>query len=168
MVNYLTDESDPERGYVKFSHGDEVAVVVNNFGGMSVLEMGALTDLFLNQLPSYINPVRVYTGMLETSLNAPAFSLTLLNITAAAHTANVEVQHILDYLDIPTTTAWEGFAGSQKVRRPRKEQIRPSSVSTFPQVLAKGDVKCKTASFHLQRLFSNTTYKWIQFFLSDH
>jgi triose/dihydroxyacetone kinase / FAD-AMP lyase (cyclizing) len=144
MVNYLTDESDPERGYVKFSQGDEVAVVVNNFGGMSVLEMGALTDLFLNQLPSHISPVRIYTGMLETSLNAPAFSLTLLNITAAAHASNMNVKQILDYLDVPTDTVWEGFAGAQKARRSRKEQISSSSVSAISRVLAEGDVKCKT------------------------
>ena len=144
MVDYLTDEGDPERGYVKFSQGDEVAVVVNNFGGMSVLEMGALTDLLLNQLPSRINAVRIYSGMLETSLNAPAFSLTLLNITAAAHAANTNVKQILDYLDLPTDTVWEGFAGSQKARRPRKEQISASSVSAIPRVFAKGDVKCKT------------------------
>jgi len=143
-VDYLIDESDLERGYVKFSNDDEVAVVVNNFGGMSVLEMGALTDLFLNQLPSRINPVRTYTGMLETSLNAPAFSLTLLNIAAAAKTANVEVKQILEYLDIPTDTVWEGFAGAQRSRRSRKDQISPSPLSGVSQVHTKGDVKCKS------------------------
>ncbi len=106
-----------------------MAICVNNFGGMSTLEMGALTDEFLNQLPSQLDPVRVYTGMFETSLNAPAFSLTICNLTAAAKSAGVKVHEILEYLDTRTESAWEAVAGSQTWRRHRKAQIVESPLT---------------------------------------
>lgn len=117
---------------MKFDEQDEVALLVNNFGGMSFLEMGALTNEFLESLPSHINPVRVYTGMFETSLNAPAFALTICNLTAAAKSTGVEVSEILDMLDARTDTAWEAVAGNQAQRRPRKSQISKSPILDLP------------------------------------
>ena len=124
LVQYLTDESDAERGYVKFEKGDEVALLINNFGGMSVLEMGALTNEFITQLPSQINAIRIYTGTFESSLNAPAFALTICNLTAASKVSGVPVSTITSFLDLKTESAWEAVAGgSQSQRITRDDQI---------------------------------------------
>lgn len=129
-MKYLTDENDKDRGYVHFESGDKVALLINNFGGMSALEMGALTDLFLERLPAHLTPVRVYTGMFETSLNAPAFALTICNLSAAAKSAETAVSEILTFLDTKTDSAWEAVAGEQRhqQRRPRSEQILESNM----------------------------------------
>ncbi|KAG5995045.1 hypothetical protein E4U54_002971 [Claviceps lovelessii] len=120
------DEKDPERGYVHFSPGDETMLLVNNFGGMSSLEMGALVDELLEQLEQdwKMEPVRVCAGLLETSLNAPAFSVSVINVTAAAGNCSFSAQDIMSFFDARTNTSWESVAGSQATgRRRRSEQL---------------------------------------------
>ena len=50
MLDLMLDQNDPERAFVKFKDGDELVLMVNNQGGMSNLEMGAVVDETLNQL----------------------------------------------------------------------------------------------------------------------
>ncbi|KAH8812859.1 Dak1 domain-containing protein, partial [Xylogone sp. PMI_703] len=135
LVKYMTDESDPQRGYVTFDTEDEVALLINNFGGMSVLEMGALTAEFLDQLPSHITPVRVYSGMFETSLNAPAFALTICNLTKAAKACKMSVPRLLEFLDAKTDTLWEAVAGSQTHRDARHARIVASQLSSQKEII---------------------------------
>ncbi|KAG9258779.1 dihydroxyacetone kinase [Emericellopsis atlantica] len=125
ILKYTLDQNDPARAYVKFNPGDETMLLVSNFGGMSHLEMGALVDELLNQLEAdwNITPERVVSGFLETSLNAPAFSVSIINVTAAAKNCSYSVEQIKSFFDVRTTTAWESVAGSQAKRRPRAEQI---------------------------------------------
>lgn len=49
-LKLLCDPNDPERAFVAFRDGDSVALVVNNYGGLSNLELGALTDETIQQL----------------------------------------------------------------------------------------------------------------------
>ncbi|KAI0420744.1 dihydroxyacetone kinase [Xylaria grammica] len=125
ILTYLMDESDPLRGYVNFDEGDETILLVSNFGGMSYLEMGALVNELLEQLDVNwkVNPVRVVSGFLETSLNAPAFSVSVVNATKAAKNCSYSAEEIKGFFDARTDTHWESMAGSQARRRPRREQI---------------------------------------------
>ncbi|KAI1820439.1 dihydroxyacetone kinase [Xylaria intraflava] len=125
ILTYLMDESDPLRGYVNFKEGDETMLLVSNFGGMSYLEMGALVNELLEQLDTNwkINPVRVVSGFLETSLNAPAFSVSVVNVTAASRNCSYSSGQIKEFFDTRTDTHWESMAGSQARRRPRREQF---------------------------------------------
>lgn len=125
ILTHCLDENDPERGYVKFAPGDETILLVSNFGGMSHLEMGALVDELLEQLDTdwKIQPVRVCAGFIETSLNAPAFSVSVINVTAATKNCKYSVDQIKSFFDVRTTTSWESMAGSQTKRRARKEQL---------------------------------------------
>ncbi|KAK5628732.1 hypothetical protein RRF57_004447 [Xylaria bambusicola] len=125
ILTYLLDESDPLRGYVNFQRGDETILLVSNFGGMSFLEVGALVNELLDQLDAKwgIIPVRVVSGFLETSLNAPAFSVSVVNITAAAKNCSYSTDDIKGFFDTRTNTHWESMTGSQARRRPRKEQL---------------------------------------------
>ncbi|EJP65999.1 dihydroxyacetone kinase [Beauveria bassiana ARSEF 2860] len=125
ILTHCLDEKDPERGYVHFSPGDETMLLVSNFGGMSHLEMGALVDELLEQLERdwRMDPTRVCAGFLETSLNAPAFSVSVINITAAARNCSYSADQIKAFFDARTNTYWESVAGAQSKRRARKDQL---------------------------------------------
>ncbi|KJZ78651.1 hypothetical protein HIM_02042 [Hirsutella minnesotensis 3608] len=125
LLKHCLDENDSERGYVKFNPGDETMVLISNFGGMSLLELSALVDEVLEQLAEdwKLDPARVCAGFLETSLNAPAFSLSVINVTAAAAKCPYSADEIKSFFDVKTNTFWESVAGSQMKRRPRKHQL---------------------------------------------
>ncbi|CAG9950140.1 unnamed protein product [Clonostachys rosea f. rosea IK726] len=119
ILKNCLDESDPERGYVHFAPGDETFLLVSNFGGMSHLEMGALVDELLEQLETTwsIEPVRVVCGFLETSLNAPAFSVSVIK----------------SFFDVRTTTYWESMTGAQSTRRRRRRDQIVSAPKEEPR-----------------------------------
>ncbi|KAI1340187.1 dihydroxyacetone kinase [Xylariaceae sp. FL0016] len=125
ILTHLLDENDPLRGYVNFAPGDETMLLVSNFGGMSYLEMGALIDELLEQLAIAwnIEPVRMCCGFLETSLNAPAFSVSVINVTKAAANCSYSAEEIKSFFDARTNTHWESMAGLQSIRRARHEQF---------------------------------------------
>ena len=50
MLGALLDRNDEDRSFIKFRHGDEVVLLMNNFGGISGLEMGAIVQETLIQL----------------------------------------------------------------------------------------------------------------------
>ncbi|KAI0470656.1 Dak1 domain-containing protein [Xylariaceae sp. FL0804] len=154
LLAYLLDPSDAERGYVAFAPGDEVLLLVSNFGGVSHLEMGALVDELLSQLaalpPAWggpMEPVRVCSGFLETSLNAPAFSVSLVNLSAAARGPEnknpYDVKRMRDFFDARTNTHWESMAGGQAAqapRRSRRDQVIVSSSPPEEKKKKEGDV----------------------------
>ncbi|KAM0425364.1 hypothetical protein ACHAPT_009421 [Fusarium lateritium] len=125
ILKHCLDENDPTRGYVKFAPEDKTILLISNFGGISHLEMGALVDEVLEQLADDwgIEPSRTCAGFLETSLNAPAFSVSVINVSAAARNCRYSVDRILDFFDTKTNTFWESMAGSQTRRCNRKEQL---------------------------------------------
>lgn len=140
-----------------FEPSDEIILLVSNFGGVSPLEMGAIVDELLEQLEKdyKIQPVRVYCGPLETSLNAPAFSTSIINLTAAAKNTSFTVKQILDFLEVRTSTQWEAVAGSQTKRRPRTQQVAPSPKEVQRTINPAEDLK-GTRLISFQRLDSPT------------
>ncbi|KAK5996880.1 Dihydroxyacetone kinase [Cladobotryum mycophilum] len=148
VLKHCLDENDPERGYVKFSPGDETILLISNFGGMSHLEMGALVDEVLEQLAKdwKIEPVRVCAGFLETSLNAPAFSVSVINVTAAAKNCRYSVDEIKAFFDVKTNTYWESMAGSQTRRRTRQQQLVQPPKEEVKTVDEKRDLKIDPAT----------------------
>jgi dihydroxyacetone kinase len=122
MLTYLVDPNDEDRAFVKFKAGDEAAVMINNFGGLSNLEIEAITTITQNQLQKdwKIKPSRTYVGCFESSLNAPGFSISLGNISGISRSTQVEVTEFLSLLDAPTTApAWpkNGYEQSKDDRR---------------------------------------------------
>ncbi|KAL5520362.1 hypothetical protein ACEPAG_9586 [Sanghuangporus baumii] len=96
---------------------DEVVLYVNNLGGMSMLEMSAIVDEAVSQLESKkIYPSRVLLSSYMTSLNAPGFSLSVLNLTSISRMVDTEstteaigTSELLSFIDAPTeATAWTG------------------------------------------------------------
>lgn len=121
---------------------DEVVLFINNLGGMSQLEMGALVEDAVMQLRMFcplhfdgqslgslttfkfswagainIHPKRIYSSSYMTSLNAPGFSVSLLNVSLTRRTLSATSQidqlieniDVLALLDAPTTAhSWLG------------------------------------------------------------
>ncbi|KAK6337642.1 hypothetical protein TWF730_003037 [Orbilia blumenaviensis] len=109
MLKFLLDPKDEDRAFVEFKQGDEVALLVNNFGGTSLLELQALANEAVVQLGNSwsIVPRRTFSGTFETSLNGPGFSISLLNISGAAREHGAPTDEILRLLDFPTDApAW--------------------------------------------------------------
>lgn len=50
LLNLICDQNDPERAFVKFNKNDDTVLLINNYGGLSNLEIGALTQETLSQL----------------------------------------------------------------------------------------------------------------------
>ncbi|KAF2468969.1 dihydroxyacetone kinase-like protein [Lindgomyces ingoldianus] len=115
MLRYLLDPEDKDRAFVVFKPEDEVVMLVNNFGGLSGLELEALTSTALTVLKRDWNiaPTRIYAGILETSLNGQGFSITLGNMSGMARAMNAKTSEIMELLDAPTNApAWprNGYA----------------------------------------------------------
>jgi dihydroxyacetone kinase len=91
MLAQLLDESDKDRAFCKITKTDQVALLINNLGGVSPLELGGITTEVSSQLESTygIKPVRYLVGTFMTSLNGLGFSITLLKLS----------DHILQLLD---------------------------------------------------------------------
>ncbi|KAF8585100.1 Dak1-domain-containing protein [Ramaria rubella] len=114
MLKPLLDPDDAERSFVSFSKAtdEEVIVFLNNLGGLSQLEMGALVEEVHTVLN--IHPSRIYASSYMTSLNAPGFSISLLNVSSAKlawNTASSNTHHLTipQLLDDPTDAlAWAG------------------------------------------------------------
>ncbi|KAG9497505.1 hypothetical protein J7337_010366 [Fusarium musae] len=123
-LELLCDSSDPERGFCKLDQDDEVLLLVNNYGGLSNLELGALVDEVQQQLASTwsIKPVRCLSGSFETSLNAPGFSVSLCNISAAAALCDSTATTLLELFDRPTAAvSWPNLVRPSRKLVPGNE-----------------------------------------------
>ncbi|THX18227.1 dihydroxyacetone kinase [Aureobasidium pullulans] len=104
MLAHMLDEEDKERGFLKVSSEDGTVVLINNLGGVSVLEMGGIATEVLDQLKKYhnIRPVRVLVGTFMTSLNGIGFSISLLKLQDTGLDKSM-----LQLLDAPSeVTGW--------------------------------------------------------------
>ncbi|KAF9767327.1 hypothetical protein IL306_000117 [Fusarium sp. DS 682] len=80
------------------NRGQRVGLMVNNLGGLSVLELGVVADEVVRQLVQRsIQIERSLVGTFVTSLDGPGFSVTLLSLD----------DELTELLDAPTTApAW--------------------------------------------------------------
>lgn len=119
MLAQLLDGSDKDRAFLTVN-SNEVVLLVNNLGGVSVLEMGGITAEVVAQLRGKhgIRPVRVIAGTFMTSLNGMGFSISLLNVV---NTSIDGAPNMVELLDAPSEvtgwsapiqrTTWEAAAG---------------------------------------------------------
>ncbi|ETS83941.1 hypothetical protein PFICI_05817 [Pestalotiopsis fici W106-1] len=83
VLSRLLDTNDEDRGFVDFSGAEDVVLMINNLGSLSVLELSAITWKIHEHLGRRgIKPSRTYSGTFMTSLNGPGFSVTLLRANA--------------------------------------------------------------------------------------
>ena len=100
MLAQMLDPNDKDRAYVNFDKGDETLLLINNFGGVSTLELGAITNEVAEQLRNNhgLKPKRVVQGTLFGSLDGPGFIVTVLKL---ADTGLGPSKSILDLVDAP-------------------------------------------------------------------
>lgn len=144
MYEKLLLKTDKDRHYVDFTDDDDYVLLVNNIGGTSSLELHAILQHVFEKLPLKKRPQRVLVGEFVTSLNAPGFSITLLNLTKASGlvggTSEVggTVDGLLQFLDAPTNAPgwraksfshdhWAQAGASQLVDAPTDANVAVSS-----------------------------------------
>ena len=106
MLQQLLDPKDKDRAFLNVN-SNEVVLLINNLGGVSVLEMGGITAEVAGQLEKTYNikPVRVLAGTYMTSLNGVGFSISLLNVV----NTDIGGPSMIQLLDAPCEAAgWTG------------------------------------------------------------
>ena len=79
LLDLILKQDDPERSFVKFKDGDDLVLLVNNQGGMSALEMGAVVDETLTQLGMSSFPSLLH------NLHLPITARSLRPVSLAIH-----------------------------------------------------------------------------------
>ena len=106
MLAQLLDPSDTDRAYVEINKTDDVLLLINNFGGVSNLELGAITTEITAQLrEGYgLKPKRILAGTYFGSLDGPGFTITILKLTYTGLGAG---KSMLELIDAPAeATGW--------------------------------------------------------------
>jgi dihydroxyacetone kinase len=159
LLEFVCDPNDPERGYVKFGQNDDVVLLINNHGGLSNLELGALTHEILDQLGKFSNqsidhkvltlpelkwhiiPTKIYSGTFESSLNGPGFSITLCNVSTAASECKCPTAELLDLLSDPTAApSWPNVLSNTSTKLGRPPPSFANGVTKRPQLSASEDI----------------------------
>lgn len=116
MLKHMLDPYDKDRAFLSIGDADETVLLVNNLGGVSVLEMGAITNEIVTQLASEyrIKPARIISGTFMTSLNGLGFSISLLK------TQDIGLgKTMLELLDAPAeANGWSAAIKSQTWSQP--------------------------------------------------
>jgi dihydroxyacetone kinase len=106
MLAQLLDQSDKERAFLSIGKAEKIVLLVNNLGGVSVLELGGIANEVIGQLKETwgLEPSRVLVGTFMTSLNGLGFSVSLLRLQ---DTGLGEGKSMLELLDAPAeATGW--------------------------------------------------------------
>jgi dihydroxyacetone kinase len=117
LLSHLLSSTDPDRSFLSITPNDEVVLLVNNLGGVSVLELGGITNEVVEQLEKEwkIKPVRILTGTYMTSLNGLGFSISLLKVQ---DTGLGEGLGMLELIDAPAeASGWTAAISSETWKR---------------------------------------------------
>ena len=82
MLAQMLDQNDKDRAYVKIGRNDDTILELNNFGGVSNLELGAILNEVVAQLnKDYgVKPQRIVQGTLFGSLDGSGFIISILRL----------------------------------------------------------------------------------------
>lgn len=136
MLSQMLDSKDEDRAFLNVN-SNEVVLLINNLGGVSVLELGGITAEVVGQLEkSYnIKPVRILAGTYMTSLNGLGFSISILNVV----NTDIGGPSMIQLLDDPCeATGWAApiwketwEAKSTRIREDStasEEEVKPSGL----------------------------------------
>ncbi|CEJ61435.1 hypothetical protein PMG11_09970 [Penicillium brasilianum] len=103
MLDLLLNPDKAEHAFLGANAADpsrRVVCLINNLGGLSVLELGALTSMVTGQLKTTYNvvPCRTFCGTFLSALDGRGFSITILSLDESE-----DALTILNLLDEPTT-----------------------------------------------------------------
>ncbi|KAJ4346755.1 Dihydroxyacetone kinase 2 [Didymosphaeria variabile] len=156
MLSAILDQSNKERGFLNWNNNTQFVLLVNNLGGLSKLELLAITDHVLHGSKTNfgMSPSRVYSGTYLSSLDGRGFSITLLALEQA-HSADV-----FRLLDAPTSCVnWQvalPFNQHSTAVRPDSplKEAPPMDIDTTP---LKQTIQCDANFFNavIQSIFSS-------------
>lgn len=119
LLAFLTSTSDPDRSFIPFKGKDNVVLLVNNLGGLSELELTGIVAEVRKQLDArgfttsrilagtfmvrcvlwILNHFPTTHSVLQTSLNMPGFSISLLLLPSKEEVNAPTKDLILSLLD---------------------------------------------------------------------
>jgi triose/dihydroxyacetone kinase / FAD-AMP lyase (cyclizing) len=145
MLKYMLDPEDKDRAFLSVSGSDETVLLINNLGGVSVLELGGITTEVVSHLSQDygIKPVRIISGTFMTSLNGLGFSISLLKLVDAG-----VGKSLLQLLDAPSeASGWAAAISSETWSKPPTQtrekgagagvENKPSGIELDPSLATK-------------------------------
>ncbi|KAI0119405.1 dihydroxyacetone kinase [Daldinia grandis] len=144
MLSQLLDQNDKDRAFLNVN-SNEIVLLVNNLGGVSVLELGGITAEVVKQLRSSwgIQPVRILSGTYMTSLNGLGFSISLLNVV----NTDIGGPSMIQLLDYPCeATGWS--APIQKTTWEAKNAATRENGTGFSQSIKSSGLKTNGNAFN--------------------
>jgi dihydroxyacetone kinase len=135
MLQQLLDQKDKDRAFLRVN-SNEVVLLINNLGGVSVLELGGITAEVVGQLEKNYNikPVRVLSGTYMTSLNGLGFSISILNVV----NTNIGGPSMLQLLDAPCEATGWAAPVKKETWEAKSSQVRDASASAVDEIQASG------------------------------
>ncbi|TGJ84906.1 hypothetical protein E0Z10_g3856 [Xylaria hypoxylon] len=142
MLSQLLDKNDKDRAFLNVN-SNEVVLLVNNLGGVSVLELGGITTEVVKQLGEWgVKPVRIISGTYMTSLNGLGFSISLLNVV----NTDIGGPSMIQLLDYPSeATGWS--APISKNTWEAKNTNKREDAFTSDQSVKPSGLKTDAAAF---------------------
>lgn len=109
LLGLIMSTSDPARSFVSFKGQDNVVLMVNNLGGVSELELGAIAAQVTSDLDTRgVVVSRILCGTYMTSLDMPGFSVTLLLLPSKDDAGGPSTDFVLSLLDDqPKVPGWK-------------------------------------------------------------
>lgn len=142
MLGQMLDQSDKDRAYVKVEKTDETILLINNFGGVSNLELGAIINEVVIQLENNygLKPRRIVQGTLFGSLDGPGFIVSVLKL---ADTGLGPGKSLLELIDAPanaigwpkcvTAETWEkNYKPPPQRAEETEHETKPSNLKRKP------------------------------------
>ncbi|XP_036151639.1 triokinase/FMN cyclase isoform X1 [Myotis myotis] len=131
MLDHMTNSSSVS--HVSVQSGSSVVLMVNNLGGLSVLELGIVADAAVRTLEGRgVKVARALVGTFMSSLEMPGLSLTLLLVD----------EPLLKLIDAETTaSAWPNTPKVFVTGR-KRTRAAPSRPSEAPDFTTEGTGPC--------------------------
>lgn len=150
MLKQLLDQNDTDRAFLKYQTSDKFALLINNLGGLSSLELSGITAEVATQLEKdyKIKPLRVIQGTFLTSLNGLGFSVSLLKL---ADTGLGPGKSLLELLDAPSeAVGWAAPVQTSTWENRTDEPVAKRRAATEIQVVGKLRGKIPFPPLHIE------------------
>ncbi|CAK7201194.1 dihydroxyacetone kinase Dak1 [Sporothrix eucalyptigena] len=156
MLRQLLDTSDSDRAFSDIKEGDDVVLLINNLGAVSVLELGGITAEVVEQLGRdyKLRPLRVLSGTYMTSLNGLGFSISLLKVLRETGLGS-GAPSLLQLLDDPAeangwaaaipTTTWDAAKAASSSTVP--STAAPAATESSASESAPSNLKADPAAY---------------------
>lgn len=137
MLAQLLDPGDTDRVYVRISQSDSILLLINNFGGVSNLELGAVTTEITDQLKGTyaLKPKRILAGTFFGSLDGPGFTITILKLVDTGLGSGKSMLELVDApaeaIGWPTTiraSTWDSKFESTVIKDEKEDEAKPSNL----------------------------------------